>query len=404
MKFLDKEKLNFSHSAVIRQHMIRIYKLTFFFFFLFLASNQAQLSLDNSYFPVAGDTLTTVVTVTQVGEIPITGSGDNQLWDFSNVTGGIGSEIVYREYVPSDTVDLFPEATLVITGSDGTTFIRSTETSFDILGLEGLDPTGFGLNLVSRINPPLPQRSAPLDFLDFNTYSSSSNVSFGADLLPPELFDGLPFAPDSLRVLINIDVVDLVDARGTVLLPTNVSYETIRQKRVQYSESRLEVKVPLLDWVDVTDQFAGGANGGGFLGVDTTITYTHWAQGVKEPIALLTLDSEEENVVSFEYKSDDPEITSTANVTSSGYENVYAYPNPAINFAKFDCVNLKPDYYELKIYNILGLEAFSVRNFISGNKMIQVDLSDFKKGAYLYSLVDTTGRVITTKRLVVIRP
>jgi len=131
---------------------------------------------------------------------------------------------------------------------------------------------------------------------------------------------------------------------------------------------------------------------------------THWAEGVKEPIAVLTLDAEEENVVSFEYKADDSESTSTVNSSFSGYENVYAYPNPAINYAKFDCVNLKPDYYELKIYNILGLEAYSVRNFISGNKMIQVDLSNFKKGAYLYSLVDTTGRVITTKRLVVIKP
>ncbi len=385
--------------------MNRIYNLSFLFFFLFLASNQAQITLDNSYFPVVGDTLTTVVTVPQAGEIPITGSGgDIQLWDFTNVTGGIASEVVYQNYIPSDTLDLFPEANLVVMGSDGTTFIRSTENSFVILGFEGLDPTGFGINLVSRFNPPLNQRSAPLDFLDFDTYSSSSNVSFGADILPPEIFVGLPFAPDSLRVLINLDVVDLVDAMGTVLLPNNKSYETLRQTRVQYSESRLEVKVPILDWVDVTDQFAGGAGGAGFLGVDTTITYTHWAAGVKEPIAILTLDAEEENVVSFEYKSDDPEVTSTVNVSSTGYENVYAYPNPAINYAKFDCVNLKPDYYELKIYNILGLEAYSVRNFISGNKMIQVDLSNFKKGAYLYSLVDTTGKVITTKRLVVIKP
>jgi len=232
------------------EYMNRIYNLSFLFFFLILASSQAQISLDNSYFPVSGDTITTITTIPEAGEIPITDSGDNQLWDFTNVSGGATSEIIYQDYVPSDSIDLFPEANLVITGSDGTTFIRSSDNSFDVLGFEGLDPTGFGVNLVSRFDPALTERSAPLDFLDFDTNSSSSNVTFGADILPPELFEGLPLAPDSLRVLINIDIVDLVDAWGNVMLPSNMSYETLRQKRVQYSESRLEVKVPILDWVD----------------------------------------------------------------------------------------------------------------------------------------------------------
>jgi len=384
--------------------MNRIYSLFFLFLFLSLASSQAQITIDNSYFPVAGDTIKTIVTVPLDGEIPITDSGIDQLWDFTNISGGATAEVVYQDYMASDSLDLFPAADLIITGSDGTTFIRSTENSFDIIGFEGFDPTGFGINLVSRFSPPLNERSAPLEFLDFDSYTTSSNVTFGADILPGELLEGLPVVPDSLRVLVNLTIIDLIDAWGSVMLPSNQSYETLRQKRVLYSESRLEVKVPILDWVDVTDQFVGTGGAGGSLGVDTTITYTHWAEGIIDPIAILTLDAEEENVLNFEYKDDDPIMSSTANVSSSEYENVYVYPNPAINYAKFDCVNLKPDHYELKIFNILGLEAYSVRNFISGNKMIQVDLSNFKKGAYLYSLTDTMGRVITTKRLVVIKP
>jgi len=163
------------------------------------------------------------------------------------------------------------------------------------------------------------------------------------------------------------------------------------------------VKVPILNWVDVTDQFAGLGGGADFLGMDTTVVYNHYAVGVKEPIAILTLDAIEENVLSFEYRAEEP-IISSAREIEEGFENVYAYPNPAINYANFDCVNLMPDFYDLKIYNILGLEIYQERNFISGNKKINVNLSNFTKGTYLYSLSDTTGKVLTTKRLVVIRP
>ncbi len=370
--------------------------------FFSAAAIKAQITLDNTYFPVVGDSISTITIVPELGAIPITDSGDDQLWDFSQVGSGVTNTIVYDTPESADSISAFPNATMVTIGT-GTTFYRATDTDFEVLGFEGPDPTGFGINLVSRFEPALPEQKAPLDFLDFDTYSSASDIAFSAQALPSELIDSLPFAPDSIRIRITIDRVDLVDAWGTVKLPSNNSYETLRQKRVQLTESRLEVKVPILDWVDVTDQFAGQAGGGGFLGMDTTITYTHWAQGIKDPIAVLTLDSKEENVETFTYKSEDI-MTSVATQVRQGYENVYAYPNPAITYAKFDCVNLKPDYYELTIYNILGLEAYRERNYISGNKMLKVDLSTFRKGTYLYSLTDTTGKVITTKRLVVIKP
>jgi hypothetical protein len=42
--------------------------------------------------------------------------------------------------------------------------------------------------------------------------------------------------------------------------------------------------------------------------------------------------------------------------------------------------------------------------FISGNKSIRIELDDFKKGTYLYSLTNSEGAVIGTKRLVVVKP
>jgi len=381
--------------------MKRIYINLIFLLFISAEALQAQITLDNSYFPAVGDSISTITLVTEPGQVPITDSGIDQLWDYSQLSGGLPNTIIYSSPETADSISAFPDANLVSIGA-GTTFFRVTDTDFEVLGFEGPDPTGFGVNLVSKFEPALSEQKAPLEFLDFDSYSSSSDIAFSADVLPAGLTDSLPFTPDSIRIRINIDRVDLVDAWGTVILPSNNSYETLRQKRIQLTESRLEVKVPILDWVDVTDQFAVG--GGGFLGMDTTVTYTHWAQGIKEPIAVLNLDAEEVNVESITYRNEDVMTSAAPAVAEVGYENVYAYPNPAITYAKFDCVNLKPDYYELKIYNILGLEAFRERAYISGNKLFKVDLRDFRKGTYLYSLSDTTGKVITTKRLVVIKP
>lgn len=373
-------------------------------FFIGLSSVDAQITISNSYFPSVGDSISSVSIIPSPGEIPITAGGGNQLWDFSQVqtNGGFTNANVYLDATPLDSLDAFPEANLALTGNgNGTTFFKADDDSFELLGFIGLDPTGFGLNLVTSFHPPLVDRTAPLDFLDLDTYSTAAIVPFSADLIPGGILDSLPLAPDSIRILVELDQVDLVDAWGTVTLPGNKSYEVLRQKRIQTTETRLEVKVPILEWLDVTDQF--GAAAGGFLGLDTTVTMHYWAEDVNEAVAIITLDDAEENVINFTFKSDEV-LTATESVSREGFENVYAYPNPAINYAKFDCVNLKPDYYDLKIYNILGLEAFTERHFISGNKMLKVDLSDFRKGTYLYSLVDTTGKVVTTKRLVVIRP
>ncbi len=366
-----------------------------------MTSVNAQITISNSYFPSVGDTISNISIIPAPGEIPITDGGGNQLWDFSQVqTTGIPSSDVYSDAAIADTLNAFPNANLAIVGN-GTTFFRRDDNVFEVLGFTGFDPTGFGLNLVTPFTPPLVDRTAPLDFLDLDTYSTESVVAFGANMIPGGVLDSLPIAPDSIRVRVELDRVDLVDGWGTVLLPGNNTYEVLRQRRFQMTETRLEVKVPILDWLDVTDQF--GAAAGGFLGMDTTITLTYWAEGVNEPVAVITLDDEETNVESFTFKNSEI-ITSTEPIVRSGFEDVFAYPNPAINYARFDCVNLDPNHYDLKIFNILGLEAYSERYFISGNKMLKVDLSDFRKGTYLYSLVDTTGKVVTTKRLVVIKP
>ncbi|MFT5801658.1 MAG: hypothetical protein ACI956_001467, partial [Nonlabens sp.] len=109
--------------------------------------------------------------------------------------------------------------------------------------------------------------------------------------------------------------------------------------------------------------------------------------------------------ITVRYKSgmiDDP--TSSVNYIDKGKADIFAYPNPAINDVRFDFINLPTDTYDLKIYNILGVEVYSQKYNIANRRTIKMDLSYMRKGTYLYSLVDSKGKPVTTKRLVVMKP
>ena len=83
---------------------------------------------------------------------------------------------------------------------------------------------------------------------------------------------------------------------------------------------------------------------------------------------------------------------------------VYAFPNPAIVNVRFEFSNLPKDTYNLTIYNIIGEQLWNKRYSIDRNLMDKVDVSFLRKGTYLYSLSNAEGRIITTKRLVIVRP
>ena len=85
--------------------------------------------------------------------------------------------------------------------------------------------------------------------------------------------------------------------------------------------------------------------------------------------------------------------------------NIYAYPNPAIDQVRFDILNIPKGKYDLNIYNILGVKVWSNNyDFRNSVDTIQLDVNNFKKGTYLYSLVNEKGKTLATRRLVILRP
>lgn len=363
----------------------------------------AQITITNATFPVAGDSLVYSVDNGPLGMNPATPPGGGQIWDFSTLQKEEDLSVVYRAASVGNQVANFPGAELVITGQTGETYFNVTNTKFESLGYAGGDPAGFGLNVIAKFSPAIIERRAPVNFFDINQQSTNLNLPFSTSALPDSLFNGLPIKPDSIRVRISTQRLEVVDGYGNCQIPGG-TFPVLRQKRTEYTTTGLDVKLPFVGWLDIGTLIGGGGGGGlgGFLGTDTTVTFRFLSNTEKEEIAIATMNNDLSSVSSIRFKKISTSSTIDPIAEFSG--GIQAFPNPAVEWVRFDCVNLAPGDYTLKIFNIIGKCVWKKNYSLSGTTSFRVELDDFKKGTYIYSLVDRQGNAVGTKRLVVLKP
>jgi Secretion system C-terminal sorting domain len=368
---------------------------------LFLNSLQAQITVTSASFPAVGDTLRTTFDALP-GNIDILSPGGDKVWDFTSLAG-INQQTVVRAANTGTFFSSFPIADVLLGepgGNTGELYYNKTANVYELLGYVGPDPANFGINILARMVPSLPERRA-MQFLDVHDPESDIQVTFSADLIPGNIIDSFPLSPDSIRFLIAIDRLDVVDAWGELSIPGG-TFPVLKEKRFEERETRMEVLVgigPFAQWFDVTDLI-----GLDFLGKDTTLTHHFYSNTEKEAIAIVTVDPLTQDAINVTYKSLQNQSTGVNNYVDRGKADIFAYPNPAVNDVRFDFINLANDTYELKIFNILGVEVFRKRYVINDRLTVKMDLSNMRKGTYLYSLVNSKGKPITTKRLVVMKP
>ena len=377
--------------------------LAFHTIILFSFAITAQITVTNTGFPEAGDTLITAVDNLPSG-IQITAGGGDQTWDFSSLQAPFSRRVIYGEAMDGSAGSSFPNATLVaniVEGAEG--YFEITGSTVELIGLFGADPLDLGLEILTRFDPSVTERRAPMNFFDVNQTESALLLPFSTDDLPGGILDQLPITPDSLRIRIATERLDVVDAWGNLTIPDG-TYDVLREKRTEIRETRLDAKLGFLDWQDITDLAIASLpdEGAEFLGEDTTITHNYFADGIKEAIAVVTLNNEETTALSVEFKSDD--ITTSVQNANALQPGVYAFPNPATVNVRFEFSNLEPGNYDLKLFNIVGAEVWSDRLYINGSRAIKIDISRLKKGTYLYNLINDNGKTLTTRRLIVLRP
>ena len=83
---------------------------------------------------------------------------------------------------------------------------------------------------------------------------------------------------------------------------------------------------------------------------------------------------------------------------------VISFPNPAFGTLYFSLLNYPSDNYSLEVYNVIGKVIYSqsLSNGI-GNRY-KIDLGHLRKGTYMYSILDSKGNKLTTKRFALVTP
>jgi hypothetical protein len=374
------------------------FRYTFLLLCLFPTWAFTQITISSDYFPSVGDTLRTA-TDNMPSSIDLGTPGGPQTWNFTSLQAPFTVETSFQEAADGGAFSSFLNADLFVQlPGENEAYYNSTSSKFEYLGYYGTDPLGLGLDLVVRYITPLVERRAPLNYQ--NTYESIANlvVPFSADDIPGGFLDSLPISPDSLRIRINTERSEEVDAFGTLSIPGG-SYEVLRVKRTDLNQTRLDAKLPFINWIDVTDLVPNNP----FLGEITTESYLFFSNQAKEAIANVTLNTDTGQPLRAEFKVVDEIINSNFSL-SNQQPSLYAFPNPSYGEVRFDFQNLPNGNYEIKIYNILGMEVWHQKFWVSGTKSIKVSLDQLRKGTYLYSLGDSSGKTLATKRLMIVRP
>lgn len=369
---------------------------------LLTTAASAQLTLSSAYFPVAGDTLRSVVadSTYAVGVDLQPGGGENLRWDFSEA---VGVRTVSQAVTAINITD-FPTATLRIAGDDtAESFYQSSPTSFDLVGVRASFDLLPGFPVVAEVQPVRPVRRAPLAFGASFSSMTENTVTISVDSLPEALRQEIGPAlngVDSLRLTTISTRNDEVDAWGTVDLP-EVTYPVLREKRTESVFIRLEVRSLPLPWIDVTGSITVlNPDLADLLGQQPLIVnYLFWTEGSKEPVADITT-SEMGQVQQMRYKR-------AATTTATGDRDlqqaiVRLYPNPASVRTRLEVAGVARGTYHLHLVNMVGRQV-AARSFQvnGGQAVVDLDVSTLTAGLYLYTLRNEQGRALTTKRLLV---
>lgn len=76
------------------------------------------------------------------------------------------------------------------------------------------------------------------------------------------------------------------------------------------------------------------------------------------------------------------------------------FPNPAVSDINFEFQKSFDKSYTFQVYNFIGKKVFDLRTV---TPKINIDLTDFFRGVYIYQLRDRSGKIIDSGKFQVIK-
>ncbi len=355
----------------------------------------AQPTIRGNILPVIGDTIILANDNLPEGIVILPTKGE-QDWDFMQLQSAFSKKtVVEKVSLPEATP--FSDVDVVMEDLEGVkNYYHLHEDELKLVGREGVDPYGIGIMMPTTFEPNYSVLKTPIEYESVQNFSGQFVSTLSSAELPITVLYSLPILPDSIRFISSIETSQEADAWGHLVLPDN-SFEVLRERRITAIKTRMEVKVGLFTWRDITDDIYTPI----FPKEEIKLSYHFYSNETRMPVLVAQMKEDGIHAESIQYLVSDP--SSTIRNTST-QPDVYAYPNPAINDVRFEFSNLPPAKYQLKVFNILGMTLMEQDYQLSGFKTVKWDVSKLRKGTYLYSLINDEGKTIATRRLMVIRP
>jgi len=357
----------------------------------------AQITVTNATFPKVGDTLKTAFIEEFSGTLNMGNVGGPQNWDFSALSSGTRQEEVFLNPAGGEFAAAFPDANLRIDNGGQELYMKSSATKIEALGFGGDNPFFDGPLVIKYSKRPV-YRAAPLTFISSSTNVSEFRIDLSSSIIPDTLLAGLPIRPDSIRIQFSDNATGLMDAFGSLKMQ-NKTFDVLREKVQSISETKLFIKI-FGAWIDPLPLIGGNIPGGfgGFLGRDTSITYSFYTNTKKEVLvaANFNLDNEFQSAI----------VADLGGIISSSDEvlideSVLVFPNPAHDFLRIKCGKNITGQHLITICDLQGKYVHAEIAELIPDADKTIDVSALSPGSYLLSLNSRSSRNVKTIRFVV---
>jgi len=364
---------------------------------------QAQITLGTGHIPQVGDKLYIGIDSTEFWyDNPDYGleTGENKDWTFDLIQIEEMQVRDYKDVSEGTVTDSFPDADMIGPFFGGEGYYKHDADGLTLLGYYG-SPIDIieNLELSVTFDPSLTTLPAGMTYGDTVT----DTYAFYEELINANLevtVSGITTVVNSAILDVASTVEYIADGWGTFTTPYG-TWDVLRVVQNEYRYTQGMAELPFFGWQDLE---ALGLEG---FGHDTLTSIMFISDMTKEPIIEFEIDYNSPHAANRPAKAIRFKIPSSVvdvETPDAPQIDVNAFPNPAINDVSITTSGFEVGQYHINVYNMLGRIVKQQAIDITGDSSFRLDVSDLSRGTYLYNISDSTGDMLITKRLVVIKP
>ncbi len=362
-------------------------KLIFIFFLLLHTNSYSQIEVRSYPINLSDNTILNYV-VDYFPQSYVQSKGAHLTWDLSESKSPIVQQITIRK---TKLENISKSAVYEIKSGNNTVFFSKNKRNFDELG--------FILNTANNSHivlykHPLYFTTKYLKYGATFSNSGSFTIQLMREELPKELIANLPVSVKEVKLVGKIFRKYHCDAGGRFILEDN----EIAALRLSVDES---IEIRLYD--------VGSGNEIPFIKehvlkkiyekAGENKYYLFFSNSYKYYFAKVDYDKSSGNYI-IKYQSND--IKKDALEVNTSKKIFLLYPNPTYSIAKMLIANYGIGKYKLEIYNIIGKKLWEDNLMLTKSNLLRYDFSFLRKGTYIIALKDKYGKLITTRKLVII--